>query len=338
MTPGRERARDLEDRADALASAGDWSGLAELLEEVDRDVVLRQRSLAYRLGEALYHTGRMAELLELGRDFEESARKQADVRGVTQALNLAGMAAFQLGDLREARRRFDKLMELAESEGDTEMLARAANNLGAVANLEGRSADALVHYQLALPVYEKLGQTRGLCQTHHNVGISYRDLGRLDDASRAYLRAGELASRIQYVPVFVLSTAGRGEVELRRGDRMLGLRLAERAVKGARVAGNPILEAEALRVRGMARATGSPEERGRASSDLDEGLELAGRADNRLLRAEILQERSRLHERDGDRDRARALLREAVEIFASLGAAAAEEEARDELRWLEDAG
>lgn len=331
MSASGDRVRELEERADALAARGDWSELRELLGEEEREVALGRRNLAYRLGEALYHTGRMSELREVGTVAERRARRSVDLRWVMEAMNLVGMAAFQLGETGEARERFDAVVELAEAEDDREMLARAVNNLGALANLKGRPEEALANYQLVMPVYERLGQERGLCQTLHNLGISYRDLGRHDEADGAYRRAAALARRIGYVPVGILSTAGRAEIALLRGDRGMGERLAERALEAARETGSPILLAEALRVRARARAGGDAGGRERAAADLAEGLEWARRAGNRLLEAELLGQRGRLEADRGAEEAARRDLREALRIFRELGAVAEAEEIGAEL-------
>ena len=148
----------LRSKVESLAHAGDWAALYELLRGEGRADLLTDDSTAYRFAESLYHTGRMDELASYAAAYEEEARGAADPDGVMRALNLAGIAAFELGDPGGARSKFDALMELAEASRDQEMLARAANNLGAIANLRGRRHEALAYYHLAIPLYQRLGQ------------------------------------------------------------------------------------------------------------------------------------------------------------------------------------
>lgn len=303
----------LDTRATKLAEAGDWAGLHALLSE-DVDVVLASSALSYRYGEALYHTGRMRELRAFAGRYEAAARDGSDLAATLRALNLAGIAAFELGDISDARDRWDRLFEMADGAGDPDMLARAANNLGAVANLRGEGTSAITYYRLAIPAYQRIGQVRGLAQTYHNLGVSLRDLGRLDEAVDAFDRATRTAEAIGYDPVVVMTLVSRAELEIRRGAPAIAARLGERAVALSRGIGDPIGEGNAHRVLGAARiASGDP----RGVAALERALSIARDTGNALLAAETLRD---LGSAGGDAGRSR--LEEAREIFASLGATA----------------
>ncbi|UCG74729.1 MAG: tetratricopeptide repeat protein [Gemmatimonadota bacterium] len=311
--------------ARSLAESGDWQGLVEALEALEPAVLADDPSLAYRYGEALYHTGRMRRLARFARAYETAARGRADMRDVMQATNLRGIAAFELGDTEEARVAFDMLMELAEGEQDQEMLARAANNLGAIANLRGRRHEALAYYSMAIPLYQRLGQARGLAQTHHNMGLSYRDLGRLGDAADAYARAVELAAAIPYRPLVAMSMIGRAEVALGLEDIDLSLCLLDRGLDLSRAVADPISEAEGLRVRGLARTkqvrtfAGAGE---RARADFGAALDLARTTGSRLLEAEIERDLGRLWVELGEPREAEPLFRASRRTFEEIGAVA----------------
>ncbi len=308
-------------RTRSLAAEGEWERLFDALQGLERSSVAADSALAYRFGEALYHTGRMPELAAFAQVYEEAARGAADPRETMRALNLGGIAAFELGDTGEARRSFDTLMELAEGEGDEEMLARAANNLGAIANLRGRRHEALAYYSLAIPLYQKLDQTRGLAQTHHNLGLSYRDLERPDDSVEAYSRAISLAESISYALLVAMSTVGRAEIELRRGDVEFSRRLVDRGLALSRKIPDPISEAEALRVRGLAHAAEGASD-AQAQADLAAALRLAKETENRLLEAEIQRDMGRLALSRGELGEAEQLLRSSARGFHSIGATA----------------
>lgn len=323
----------LRSKAESLADAGDWAALHELLRGEAQTDLLADDSTAYRFAESLYQTGRMVELASYAAAYEEAARGAADPDGVMRALNLAGIAAFERGDPEGARSKFDALMELAEASHDEEMLARAANNLGAIANLRGRRHEALAYYNLAIPLYQRLGQARGIAQTYHNLGLSYHDMGRFDESVASYSRAVVLAEEIEYRPQVAMSTVGRAEAELRRGDVPLARRFAERGLELARSAHDPISEAEARRVRGLVRAAGG--ERASGLADLEAARTLARDTRHALLEAEIERDIGLQHLGAGQAGEARANLEAALTLFDSLGALAESRAVREKLRSID---
>jgi tetratricopeptide (TPR) repeat protein len=326
----------LRNRASALVADGDWIALWELLRNESTPVLLEDPRLAYHAAEALYHTGRMDELAEYADAYERAARDAADLAGTMKALNLGGIAAFELGRTKDAEARFDLLMELAEAEYDREMLARAANNLGALSNLKGRWHEAIAYYNLAIPLYQKLGWTRGVAQSLHNLGMSYRDLDRLEDSVDAYKQSVVLAYEIDYQPLVAMAMTGRAETELRRGDGELARELAARGLRLARDVGDPISEAEALRVCGLVRAASAEHAPDGARSDFREALRLARETGNTLLEAEVQRDLGRLEWMDGRKIEAVRRLEAAREHFVALGAVAAAREVKSDLASLED--
>ncbi|MCG8470189.1 MAG: tetratricopeptide repeat protein [Gemmatimonadetes bacterium] len=313
--------RDLEaalTSAAALASAGDWPGVYAELAPVDADEVASSAIVAYRFGEALYYTGRMRELAAYASRYVASSRETADTDGLLRALNLAGIAAFELGEITSAESSWDEQMGLADGAGDHDMLARAANNLGAIANLRGASNEAITLYRLAVPAYQRLGQDRGLAQTYHNIGVSYRDLGRVDDALSAFARARAVAERIPYPPIIVMTLVSRAELEIRRGEHAVASELARRALRLARELDDPVNEAGALRVWGLSQARGGDRAGGR--EELDAALALARSSGNTLLEAEALRDIALAASRHEDEET--ESLRAAIEAFERLGASA----------------
>ncbi|MFQ5747170.1 MAG: tetratricopeptide repeat protein [Gemmatimonadota bacterium] len=310
--------RQVED----LAAEARWPEVGELLESRPPEEVLAADGLAYLYGQALYHLGRASELREFAARYEESARRAASTGGVMRALNLAGVAAFELGATAEAESRFDALMELAAAEKSREMMAPAANNLGALANLKGRRMEALSYYNLAVALYEKLGDVRGLARVFQNQGMSFRDLDRLEDSIGAFQSASELARTFGFTSVVAMAVVGRGEVELRRGDSDLAWRLAEHGLELAREIGDPVSEGVALRVRGLATADRAPDDVQDARRDLTEAGRLAEEADHALLAAEVSRDLGRLLLRAGESEPAVPYLRDAVRRFEAIGAVA----------------
>lgn len=323
---------ELSARASALAEAGEWKRLRSALEQLDDVAIAEEPTLAYRYGEALYHTGRMEELRAFGELYTSAARSAGDPTEAMRALNLSGIAGFELGDVTYARARFESLMTLAEAAGDEDMLARAANNLGALANLRGHRHEALALYRLSIPLYQRCDQPRGLAQTHHNLGLTCRDLGRLSEAAAAFQRAIELARIIDYQPLVAMSIQARAEVELLRDDLELAGALSERGVDLARELDDPITTSAGLRVLALARhARGEPP--AETTALLDEALRIARGAGHRLIEAEIERDAGRIaRERGGGGEpEGERRLRVALEIFRNLGAVPEIEALEEEL-------
>ena len=314
-----------------LADEGRWGALRDLLEEVDSG------SLRYRYGQALYHTGRLKELSDFAGEYEAAARRRADGQAVMRAMNLSFVAAFELGRTEEAAVAARRLLELAEYERSDEMVAKATNNLGVVANLGGLPYEAISHYQAAVALYEPLGERRGLAQTYHNLAISYRDILWYYDASEAYRRAREMASSVGYEQLVVLSTSGRAEVELRRGDREMSRALAELGLGHAGRLEDPVCRAEALRVHALVRAEDGRDGVSEARQSLRTALGLAHASGQRLLEAEVERDLGLLLLLDGEERAGRQRLDRALALFRELGAAGEARRTAERMEALEAA-
>lgn len=324
---------ELARQADALAEEGAWQELHDLLAPTE-DELLSRPAVAYRYGEALYHTARFRRLESFAGDLEDRARDDADPRAMMKALNLGFVARFEQGRVEAARSKGEALLELAEAEEDGETLAKSANNMGLVHSLVGDWSRAISYYRLALPLYEREGRARGLAQTHHNLGNAYRYLDRLDDADRQYRKASRLAEEIGYPFMTTMNTLGRADVERLRDETELALRLVERGLEQARAVGDPVSEADGLRIRALVRAS-DPDERGDALEDLRRARELAEGAGSDLLVAEIDRDTGVVLGELGRVDEARELLESAVTSFADLGARMESERARGHLDELD---
>jgi len=335
----------LRSTTDHLASEARWEAVRDLLSEQPVEELL-SADLAYRLGEALYFTGHITDLEAHAVAYEHAARAAADPVAVLYARNLNGIAAFELGKMDEAASILENLIERAAEEGEHLLMARAAISLGAVSNLRGEPERALTFYRLALPPLDRDCNTRGLGQVYHNLAMSYRDLGQLDDAVDEYRHATRIAQNAGLQPQVAMSTIGRAEVEVMRGDFALGFILAERGRLLAIDIGDPISEGTALRIRSLARIGAGPpnisapavgdEELEAAASDLAQASDLAASTENVLLQAEVWRDLGRLDRRRGRAAQARLNLTRARDALRSLGASAASSALEAEIEALDD--
>jgi tetratricopeptide (TPR) repeat protein len=319
----------LRTRAFTLAEAGAWADVCALL--ASQDGRTRERAeLVTLFAEALLRTGRPREARAWVKETLGLITPRADRASMRRALNLLGAAHFELGELGEAQDAFERAVELAREDGDDLLVARATNNLGAIANIRGQHDTALALYQLTVPAYQRLGSPLGLAECYHNMAITFRDVGQLDRADEYERRAIDFAREAESARLVALARLGRAEVYLRKGDARLAEAGARRAARDFRDVPDPISEADALRLAGVAcHALGKLAD---ARAALDAALSLAREHGGALNEAETLRARAELAAATGDRGAARDDASAALEIFTRLNA---EEERLTLARWLD---
>jgi tetratricopeptide (TPR) repeat protein len=183
----------------------------------------------HSLAESARRLGRFADAEARLDSALEGFRTVEDDRGAAEALQVMGTVAAQRGDPDRARSRYLESLEIRERIGDEAGVAALRNNLGIVAQQQGDGAAARTYAQQALDLYTGLGDRRriGTCHVNlawmdslagdqesararceeairlarevgdrlnlaiaqNNLGDALRDLGRLDEAGRAYAEA-----------------------------------------------------------------------------------------------------------------------------------------------------
>lgn len=301
--------------ARAHAAAGAWPEVRAALSGEQETARVRP-DLAALMGEALLRTGRTREarswlsgvlsLLEGGRN----------APALRRAVNLAGAAAFELGDLEDAEGMFERALELARRDNDDLTAARATNNLGAIADIRGRRDSALALYQLAIPAYQRLGHSLGLAESYHNMAITLRGSSQLDGADEYERRAIEFAREASSPRLAAMAQVGRAEVCLSRGDARMAAAQARRAATDFANVPDPVREADALRLTGVASlAVGDHAE---ARTAIERAVSLARAHGSALIEAESLRARAQLRRATGDPVGASTDADAASAIFARL--------------------
>jgi tetratricopeptide (TPR) repeat protein len=302
----------------AFAERGEWSALRTSLAGRDAEVAERPQ-VALLLAEAELRLGAARGAVQWLRAIMPRIERACGRASLRRAMNLLGAAQFELGNLEDAEDAFSAALDLASIDHDDLLVARATNNLGAIANIRGHREAALALYQLAIPAYQRLGASSGIAQSYHNIAITLWQMGQLEAADEYEQRAIEFARQVDDSRLVALGRLGRAEVALKGGD-------ARFAEMGARLAAqefasipDPIREADALRLAGVAcTATGNLQEAGAA---LDTAIASAQTHGSPLIEAESLQARAELRVAAGARDLARTDAARALEIYTRLGAA-----------------
>jgi CHAT domain-containing protein/Flp pilus assembly protein TadD len=158
-------------------------------------LALRQR-LGNRTGEA-FTLRTLGHALDLRGRYDEAASAYDRALALWRPDDNAGDRAdlllklghhhLYLGEAARARDRFQESLGLFRQAKDRDGEARALNALGLLALQEERPAEALKPFEDALALREP--GTRGWAVTQTSLGVAWRQLGRMEDARRAYAAA-----------------------------------------------------------------------------------------------------------------------------------------------------
>lgn len=326
---------DLLSTVRARAAAGEWANVRALLASHEGEARVHPELVTTR-AEASLRTGNPREahawLIETFQGLERSGDRAQLRRG----LNLLGVANTELGALDDAEATFDRAAQLGWTDGDELLVARATNNLAAIAHVRGRRDVSVALYALALPAYQRLGSARGLAESYHNLAITLREQGELDRADECEQRAVEYARDAGAPALGAMARVGRAEVYLRRDDPVMAEATARLAARELADAGDPIREADALRVAGVAATRRG--DLSAAQQVLDRAVSLARAHGHMLIEAECLRARAEAAAVAGDRKLARKDLEAAAGLFGRLRASNEEAEAQQRLESLRNAG
>lgn len=300
-----------------LAAAGAWRELAVLLEP-RANAGLSEGDEAMLYAESLMRSGEERQALAFLRDLEPRLADDGNHALHRRAVNMIGGACYALGDLDEAIAAWSETLELATRDDDLVMMAQATNNLGTIANIQGRFEDALWQYRLALPMLQRLGQPHLLAQGYHNMAHTFRDVGELDEADEHERRAIDYAHDAASPRVAAMGRTGRAEIALLRGDAPLAETTARLAIEELKPLADPLNEADAYRVVGV--ACGIQQRYDDAVASLSSALDIARRHGHALNEAEALRDRAFVRLRRAERAAALEDARASIAIFTKLGA------------------
>lgn len=301
------------------AAAGAWRDVASMLTpQVGEHPGLTEETVL--LAEAILYLGEERRALALLHDIVPDAVPGTDRGLYRKAVNMMGVASFALGHLEDANAALHVALDLATEDDDQLLLAQATNNLGAIANLQGRHDVALSHYRVAIPTLQRIGQPQRLANVHHNIAITFRATGDLEQADEHELRAIGYATGSNVPRLAAMSRTGRAEIALRRGDAPLAEITARLVIDELQQLGDPLNEADALRVVGAACA--AQRRYDDALLSFARALEIARAHGHALNEAEVLRDRVDVRVRRAERALALDDARAALAIFERLGARA----------------
>ena len=275
------------------------------------------------LGIAYDHQGRLEDAIASYERSLEICRELGDRRGEAQTLGNLGIVYANQGRLDDAIASYERSLEICRELGDRHGEAQALGNLGNLYVNQGRLEDALATFEQDLATYRELGDRRGEAQTLNNLGNVYVNQGRWQDALASYEQSlamkGELGDRRGEA-----QTLGNlGVVYDQHGRLEDALTSYEESLATLRELGDRRGEAQALGNLGIAYAN-----QGRlddAIASYERSLEICRELGDRRGEAQALGNLGALLEAKGEKERGRALGRDALAILDALGAPEAEQ-------------
>jgi tetratricopeptide (TPR) repeat protein len=255
---------------------------------------------------------------------------RGDFDGRMRSLNLLGVIGFERGRLADAEEHLAEALNLAHRLRDSLAAARACNNLASVVHLRGRPDEAVGLYRGALLSYQRLGDRRGAAETYHNLGLTFRQLADFEEAEKAVHQAMRHAEFVGEPGLLALTSGGRAELRIERGEPALAYPELERAGRLAERAADVVGTAELRRIRALAALREGRYELAR--DEAEAARTVAAEHDVALLKAECAAISALAHRALGADDAAAGRRAEAVAGFRSIGAASLLE--RFESEWV----
>lgn len=262
--------------------------------------------------------GRFEEAIELAELSWFVAERGGLPRETARAINAVAMVYHLQRDWPRARALYNDALERALELGDDVLVGEACVNLGVLANIRGELREARVRYLESIGSSVRSGNKANAMMAYNNLGIVCSDLQEWMEAELYLTRGIEIAERFGDSPLLAKLFVNRVKPLIEVGELGQALASIGRAEALAGETGDPVVLSEAARYRGILLCLEGDTVRARAH--LDRALAIAAQSQLGLERAEALCELAQLDRKEGRTDAAVAALREARELYLSLGA------------------
>ncbi|MFH8751317.1 BTAD domain-containing putative transcriptional regulator [Streptomyces rimosus] len=304
------------------------------------------------------HAGRYPQAEAAGRRALELARAVGDTEAEAEALQKLGVLHWHRGEYRSMLAVQSAAVELRMRSGDRWNQARSTNNLG-IAHLHlGDPAAAMLHFRRALSMFREIGDKRGETQSLNNLADAQLHTGEQEAARTSFAQALAIAAesgsrseqamaRINLASTFrmpqelgaalglyaealrsfqqlgdrrneTITLVNTGNALRDSGEFAASGRHYEKALELARAIGAGLEEAQALRGLGVTgHRLGLLEV---SAGHLELALSVARRIGSPEEEARSCDALAELHLASGDRGKAGALWRIALELFERLDA------------------
>jgi tetratricopeptide (TPR) repeat protein len=228
-----------------------------------------------------------------------------------------GTLAQEQGDYQEARRQYQRSLEIDEALGDRAGMATSYHQLGILAHLQGDYQEARRQYQRSLEIKEALGNRAGMATSYHQLGILAQQQGDYQEARRQYQRSLEIDEALGNRAGLANSYHQLGILAYLQGDYQEARRQYQRSLEIDEALGNRAGLATSYHQLGnLAQRQGDYQE---ARRQYQRSLEIKEALGNRAGLATSYHQLGNLAQRQGDYQEARRQYQRSLEIKEALG-------------------
>jgi tetratricopeptide (TPR) repeat protein len=260
------------------------------------------------------------------------AERLAYVNGQAHALNCLGTIAQRRGQLESAEQLYSQAAHHAEASADHRLLGMVELNRGVIAGSVGDWDASVVWFRLGLKAFQSIGDQEGASWAYNNLGMQYAARKRYAQAIESFEFALSIAYDREDMVVEATVELNLGGIRINQGELDTASRSVARALKIAEIRRDRLRMAEALRLK--ARIERLRGQLATAVETLRQARYQAREGEDALLHLELLTELGELTREQGDAERTREVLREALVGFTEIGAMRRAENIAEELAAL----
>lgn len=277
------------------------------------------------IGSVHFRVGNYDAALRGVTDSLELRRSLGDKRSIALSLSDLGNIQQTLGRLEECERNHREALEIRREIGDREGLASSLNNLALVVYDRGDARLAITYLEEGLSISQEIGHRASEALIRANLGDILCEVKDLDGAEGHLAAALSILQEVSDLRCETEAARNLARVLLARGDAAGARRHAMLSFENARTLGSKPALALALRTLGEIASHVPAEDPAREKADAEarehyeRAISICEEMGSALERARTLSAYADfLASRDGG-ERAKALLSEARDLFATLG-------------------
>jgi tetratricopeptide (TPR) repeat protein len=237
------------------------------------------------LGIANFELGNLDEARQRYQNAIDLRTRIGDERGVAAATANVARIQLQQGQYDEARAGLQQSLLIVERIGNYQTAANLHNEIGALEERLGRYREALERYRQSLALLRDLGDQRALAESYNNIGFSYYQLGSLDNAAVYARQSMDLYRDTENREGQMFAGQTAALLALARGEWRAAERVLLDVLELAREFEDPATEALALGQLG--RAAQAQGNFGAALASLQKGAAAAGPTGDARVLAEL---------------------------------------------------
>ena len=170
----------------------------------------------------------------------EIAQRSGVRRSVARAVNVLGIIRHSQRDWHGAQENFRRAVELALDLGDDELVGLACQNAGVIAYGLGNLREARSAYLESIGSFVRSGSSENALHAYNNLGVASADLREWMEADVYFSRGIEIAERLSATPLLARLYGNRAEPLVEIGDFDSAAATLDRAEHAATAVGDRV--------------------------------------------------------------------------------------------------